>query len=254
MEKPTKLSLDVLGYIADILGADRQHPQDRRITGWSTVDALKRLSLTCKFMFPICRRHLFADIRFSFSSPFQQRTGFSEFLLLHPIIATHYAKSLYLDAGQPFSASDYDLLQIMSDSSSLTSIEISSADWNVLLDRESSAFLSLIQIPTLQHLTLRSVDNFPAAALSLCCALTELALYGINYVAPPNTSSSTDDGMQSPLANVTTLELFHSTDRDKYNNTLATLMNSICRIAFDHLKEVLLEITTRAEFLNCTSS
>lgn len=248
MEKPAKLLLDVLGYIADVLGADRKRPTDWRMKDLSRVDALKKLSLTCKFMVPICRRHLFANIIFSFSG---ERTGLSEFLLSHPIIATHYAKSLDLDARQPLSTLDYDLLRIMADSSSLTSIEISSADWNALPDEKRSAFLSLIKVPTLRHLTLERIVNFPASAFSLCCGLTTLALYEIYHLAPPGTN----DGMQSPK--ITTLISFHHSDRDKYNDSLATLMSPVGRdtasaagsiIVFDHLKKVSLKISTPAEF------
>ncbi|KJA24648.1 hypothetical protein HYPSUDRAFT_482766 [Hypholoma sublateritium FD-334 SS-4] len=129
MKTPAKLPLDVLGYIVGIVGAAGRQ---------SSIYAgtLNTLSLTCKFMVPICRRHLFSKITF----PLARRelpllNGRNEFLLSHPIITTHYLKNLVLDTSHDFltNALEYDLLQIICDSSSLTSFHIESfyiTRWN----------------------------------------------------------------------------------------------------------------------------
>lgn len=213
MQQPDKLPLDVLGYITDILGTDTLRSKQRRKKDRQySVDTLKMLSLTCKFMVPVCRRHLFAIIRFPFHPRNSERLeGLSEFLLAHPTITTHYLKRLYLkiDPYNPFSISDYDFLQKISDSSSLVFVDLSTihlCNWNRTHlryyeppEKTKSVILSLIQVLTLRGLTLRDIENFPAAALSLCSGLKELEFDSISNLAPP----SANDAMQRPT--ITTL-------------------------------------------------
>ena len=93
----TTLALDILGHIADVLAA---YPH-----------ILKNLCLTCKFMVPICRRHLFSNIRFAknYLDP-EYWTPRHEFFLSHPIILTHYVKNLklFFDNNKAFTPLEYD--------------------------------------------------------------------------------------------------------------------------------------------------
>ncbi|KJA24647.1 hypothetical protein HYPSUDRAFT_481475 [Hypholoma sublateritium FD-334 SS-4] len=247
METPAKLPLDILGYIVDIVGAFGRQPSI-----YAGTPSLKTLSLTCKFMVPICRRHLFSNINFALftSRHLPWRNGRSEFLLSHPIITTHYLKNLVLDISQEFmiSALEYDLLQIICDSSFLTSFHIRSIymTWNEVPERLKSIILSLIQKPTLHHLTLERMNNFPAAAFSLCCGLTELTLKGIYKLAPHRA----DDAMQSPK--ITALV----SSNCSVDDTLAVLMGPVGQsrvgevnsmIGFDCLRDASFYISTQAE-------
>lgn len=241
-----KLPLDVLGYIADMLGADRRHaPQCRYYK-----DTLIQLSLTCKFMVPICHRHLFSNISFlSFRRNLRWRNGRSEFLLSQLTIATHYVKNVVLDASQAkFSTSEYDLLRRICDGSSLASVHISTGDWNKLPEETKSVILSLIQIPTLRHLTLEKINNFPAAALSLCCGPIDIALQDIDRLAQP----SVDYSIQNPK--ITSLE----SSNCSIDGTLSVLLGPVGQneagtvmsiIEFDRLRDASFEISTQLEVI-----
>ncbi|KJA13788.1 hypothetical protein HYPSUDRAFT_485671 [Hypholoma sublateritium FD-334 SS-4] len=239
METPTKIPLDVLGYIADML---EPHDGDTTVT-------LKTLSLTCKFMVPICRRQLFSNISFSVFRRSEWRTNRSEFLRSHPIFTKHSVKNLRLDVNesQPFSAEEYDLLQLLCDSSSLTSIQIKQidcepTDWNKLPAKTKSDIFSLIQIPTLRRLTLIRVDSFPAAAFSLFCGLTELALHDIPNLAPP----SADDATQSPkISTLVSLTCSVALLMSLIGQNKVGLGNS--NIAFKCLRDASFQIDTQAE-------
>ncbi len=193
-------------------------------------------------MVPICRRHLFSNIRFpSLRGDLRWRYSRSEFLLSHPTITTYYLKTLDFDATQPFSALEYDLLKRICDSSSLTSVKIMNGDWNKLPRRKKAAIMSLVQVPTLRYLTLEKLNNFPADTFSLCRGPVELALYDILRLAPP----STDDVLRA--SGISALV----SSNCSVNDTLAVLLGPINQskvdttIAFDCLKDAFFTIGTR---------
>ena len=111
MASPPKLPPDVLGYIADTLAPGTLYEIDRDV-----VNALKMLSLTCRFMVPVCRRHLFANVRLPFSNRHFEREiqdSRNQFLLSNPTITMNYSKNLYVEVrrqSEPFSRLDYRLL------------------------------------------------------------------------------------------------------------------------------------------------
>ncbi len=143
MENATIFPLDLLYYVVDILGADRDSMHSR--------DALKGLSLTCKVMVPICRRYLFSKIILRSAHHriyFPWRNSRNEFLLSHPTITTHYLKALEIETTRAFSTSDYELLRVISEKSPLTSVTISSTcDWKRISWKTEASILSLMQKP-----------------------------------------------------------------------------------------------------------
>ncbi|KJA13801.1 hypothetical protein HYPSUDRAFT_49612 [Hypholoma sublateritium FD-334 SS-4] len=244
METPDKLPLDVLGYIADMLGTDIETNQDG-------FNALKMLCLTCTFMIPVCRRHLFARIRFPiFPRVSRRQNRLTQFLNSNPIIA-HYVRNLHLNAAHPFIPLDYDFLQKICDSSSVTSLELSSSysgDWTTLPERLKSITLSCIQIPTLRRLILDRIDIFPAAALSLCSGLKDLTFRGIYRLTPPD---SNDVSRRPTITTLVSLTLDSYGRRD---NALTSLMSGIGQntskaapsyIVFEHLKSLCLSVYTQ---------
>lgn len=151
METPPRLPLELLEYIADVLGAYNLLPRSWDNIDWNAVRALQMLSLTCRVMVPVCRRHIFARVKFPFC---HRRLGElerpSEFFRPPLSVGTRYLKSLYLDiwqSGSKFDKLDYDLLKMICDSSSLTCIELSSetfsSDWHGLSENTNQlSFLS----------------------------------------------------------------------------------------------------------------
>ncbi|KJA13789.1 hypothetical protein HYPSUDRAFT_485845 [Hypholoma sublateritium FD-334 SS-4] len=240
METQPKIPLDVLGYIADVLAAN--------------TSTLKRLSLTCKFMIPICRRHIFSNITVRDCGLTLGERNRIEFLLSHPTITTHYIKHLWLIFGgrDTLCTVQYDLLQIICDTSSLTSVRIVSnsmvydlLDWNEFPEKTRSVVLFLIQIPTLRRILLKKIENFPAAAVLSCCGLSQLSLLGISNLAPP----IADDIMQSP--EITAL----ASSNCSVNDTRAISMHLIGQnigltalvIEFDRLTDASFTIGNQAE-------
>ena len=240
MELSTSPPLDILGYIADMLGADNLH-----VPNWHAVKALKTLSLTCKFMVPICRRHLFAHIVFSPDVKWKQ--GLNEFLLAHPVIVTHYLKNVSITVTQStgFSPWYFDLLQKICDLSALHSIGILSivSDWVKYSEKTKTLALSLIQQPTIRHLTLDSIINFPVSALSLCSGLKELSFYDSCSFAP---LTADDPPFKSPAVTTLVVMPFQG-----HNGTFESLLQPIGRntvIAFHCLKDMSVSIRSQDEF------
>lgn len=239
MGTSVRLPLEILGYIVDVLCDDGPRSRDL-----STFDTLKMLCITCKFMVPVCRRYLFATVRFPSTG---QWRGRHEFLLSDSIIVLHYTKNLSLQVTYPIGTLDYHCLQKISDVSPLAAIQIisslSSHSWNSLPESTRKIILSLIQKPTLRRLAYQSIEYFPAAVLSLCSGLEELAIHNGSTLAP----HSSDDDIHS-LA-ITTLLL-----NIENNDTLASLMNptgkgegkqAVSIITLERLKKIVLYITCR---------
>lgn len=243
MEPPARLPLDVLGYIVDILAADSHSPRKPTQHGSNT---LKKVCLTCKFMVPLCRRHLFARMRFPiFPKVVRRQENLKEFLLSNSTIA-HYVRHLRLDVTRIFITLDYDFLQKICDSSSATSIDISaidSVDWTSVPEETKSITCSLLGMPTIRHITFRNVRNFPASALFLCSGLNQIVFHGTCSLVPPD-SNSTTKGLT-----ITSLEIWQHGEYSQ--STLFAVVYLMGRdvvkgprsfIAFDHLKSLALNI------------
>ncbi len=224
------------------------------------------LSLTCQFMLPVCRRHLFSIIRLPCSRrvPLIRQEGLSEFLLAHPTIKPHYFKNLYLDNVwdcKLFSTADYAILNSICNSSSLSLLEVSSpylCDWNGCLTEEAkSAIFSLIQMPTLRYLTISHIEHFPATLLSRCLGLKELALHGISTLTPLGADNAMQANTITTLVSLTSLRSYYSQFTSGIS-TLAVLMSPIGRntaertrslTTFDRLTNFSTAISTQVEFL-----
>ncbi|KJA21709.1 hypothetical protein HYPSUDRAFT_87925 [Hypholoma sublateritium FD-334 SS-4] len=234
--------LDILGHIADILGSE-----DGRLDR----ETLKVLSQTCKFMVPVCRRHLFSSLRLPFYLTSVRRSlGLRNLLLSNPAM-TSYFKILSFDVAQPFCGSDYDILHMICASSSPTTVSIFGGNWNYLTERAKSLILALAQNSTVHRLALKSIDNFPAAALSLCSSLNELKLCGINDFASPDDNFIMKNSNKIPLISLHVYSVS--------NATLATLMapakdlNTVgvvgLPLRFDRLKQASFQISIPSETL-----
>lgn len=198
-------------------------------------------------MVPVCRRHLFANVKLPFSRwTFDREIEDSrnQFLLSNPTITMNYSKNLHIDVrlSELFSPSDCRLLQRICDSTSLKSLVISPIaiwDWNRLPEQTRSIILSLIQVPTLSDLSLHRLYNFPAAALSLCPGLEKIALHDILRLVPPGVNHD----MQGPT--ITTLVSLHN--YDGRTDTLAAMMSGLI-VRFDRLKNASFRVRNRDDF------
>ena len=107
------IPLDILLNIIDLLaGGDDED-----------VKSLRILSQACKFMVPLCRKHLFSSIRL-FSESNSER--FSNLLSQNPDIA-RYVRSLYYAFFYiPISGHELNIIAILKERSPLQSILLTS--------------------------------------------------------------------------------------------------------------------------------
>ena len=179
MDSELTLPLDVLLHIIKLLAAAGN---DR-----DSIKSLQILSQTCKYMVPICRKHLFSSLRLR-SKSISKR--FSNLLLENPEIA-HYVTSLshYVDRVYYSDriSSELIILNILKVRSPLQWIELScspAVDWNDYPESIRLSLLSLIGLPTVTLLDINSFKGFPATALSGCTNLINLWLTRIELTLP----------------------------------------------------------------------
>ena len=184
------LPLDILLYIIDILAA-RHH---------EGIGTLRKLSQTCKYMVPLCRKHLFSSLRLWGQS---NSVRFSNLLSKNPDIA-HYVRTLnYKVFSLPRSNHERNILDMLKKRSSLQSIELSSSinlSWNNLTESIRSSMLSLIQLPTVTSLSIYLIEGFPATALSGCGNLVNLQLGGLNLAPPEVNQIISPSKIPAPLS------------------------------------------------------
>ena len=170
------LPLDILLYIIDLLaGGDDED-----------VKSLRTLSQACKFMVPLCRKHLFSSICLFSESNTEH---FRDLLSKNPDIA-RYVRSLQVYYTFSYIHIGYELnimIDILKEGSPLESIQLSALsdwDWNFFPELIRSSLVSLIQLPTVTFLGIYSFKGFPVAVLSGCSNLIELQLEDLRLDPP----------------------------------------------------------------------
>ena len=174
MDSELTLPLDVLLHIIELLAA--------AIDDGDNIKSLQILSQTCKFMVPICRKHLFSSLRLRPS--ISER--FSDMLLENPDIARYVRSLNFLYSPSMISGHELTILNILKLHSPLKSIELSShlVDWNDYPESVRLSLLSLIELPTVTHLNINAFRRFPATALSDCTNLISLQFGDIELTLP----------------------------------------------------------------------
>ena len=183
MEPKPTLPLDILLHIIDLLARSSGDSMDP-----NTIRSLQILSLACKSMVPLCRKHLFSSLKLNSNS---KTEGYNDLLSKSPDIAC-YTKKLFLLCNPII---NHDFLDILKKHSSLHWITLTgskSLSWNDFPESLQSSLVSLIKLPTLSSLSIYSFTMFPAAAIAGCSNLNYLQVVGakltppeINQVIPP---------------------------------------------------------------------
>ena len=173
---------DILAYITDILGSI------------SDTETLRALSLICNFMVPLCRRHLFSSVSLGLNSTPTEEIRLTRFLSDSPDVTRHIRKLTYVvNSRTPTGQHMIDILDVLRcQTLSLQSISLYSvrwSDWDLLQESMKSPLVSLIQLPSVTHLQLKLLKNFPFVILSLCSSLTSIS---INKVSQATSSSYAD--------------------------------------------------------------
>ena len=175
MDSELTLPLDVLLHIIELLAAVRN---DR-----DSIKSLQIISRTCKFMVPICRKHLFSSLCLVSDSALVERLG--DILSKNPDIA-RYVRCLKYIMFNPIRDHELNILNMLKEQSSLRSIELLSLrlDWNSFPESIRSSLVSLIQLPTVTRLNINSFTRFPATALSGCINLIYLEFENLELTLP----------------------------------------------------------------------
>ena len=174
------------------------------------TNLLKELALVSHSFLQICSKHLFATVELNdYAVPIHRassiKKGFINLLKSRPDVAKHIRKLTYrvVSNCSVSTPSTDDLLSpILPNSlrtiSGLKCLEInaSRSDWNKLNSSWTSAFLHLMHLPTINHIDLSFIHNFPLSSFTPAVNLLRL---DVNYVYPFEEGISPDFVVQSEM-------------------------------------------------------
>ena len=166
------LPFEIITVIIDIAGEDKD------------IGLLKELALVSHSFLQICSKHIFAtvELRDYVDVPSDQfsssKKGFIKLLISRPDVV-RYIRKLTYRVSRAQICRDYDhllssiLLHLLPSFSSLNylAISASSVNWNNLDTSLTSAFLRLMHLPTINHIHLSYIGNFPLLSLAPCVNL-----------------------------------------------------------------------------------
>jgi hypothetical protein len=158
------LPFDIIGLIIDIVGENKD------------TDLLKELALVSHSFFQICRKHLFATVDLRSANYYKlasSKKGFVKLLKSRPDVVKNIRKltyrlevSHYDDEDHLLSPTLLNLLPKFCRLNSLTIITASHCDWNTLDSSLTLAFLYIMHLPTINHIDLSLIRNFPLSSFA----------------------------------------------------------------------------------------
>ena len=179
------LPFDIIALVIDIVGENKD------------TDLLKKLALVSHSFLQICSKHLFATVELcdhddvSSSQFLSSKKGFIKLLKIRPDVVSYIRKLTYRVSGAPICQGNDHLLSsillhLVPSFSRLNYLAISAArlDWNTLDTSLTSAFLRLIHLPTINHIHLSYIENFPLLSLTPCVNLHRLDIYDLKLHNP----------------------------------------------------------------------
>jgi hypothetical protein len=168
------LSFDIIFLIIDIVGENRD------------TDLLKELALVSHSFLRICNKHLFSTINLHDAS---SKKGFLKLHKSRPDVV-NYIRELRYKVGFSSLKDDPMLSPILRTVTiprlSCLTINTSMADWNILDSSLTSAFLHLMQLPTINHIDLSSIRNFPLSSLTSSVNLHQLDIFSLKENVSPD--------------------------------------------------------------------
>ena len=182
------LPIDILIQIVDIVGENKD------------TNLLKELALVSHSFLQICSKHLFATIELHdahwmgcFPS---SKKGFVKLLKSRPDVVKYIRKltykmqstiyhqssthSILVNEDHGLSPTLPNLLRTIPRLNSLT-INASRLDWKRLDSSLTSALLHLMQLPTINHIDLSFIQNFPLSSLTACVNVHRLDIFYLTH-------------------------------------------------------------------------
>ena len=192
------LPFDIIALIIDIVGENK----DKNI--------LKELALVSHSFHQICSKHLFATVELHDANPRHRaassKKGFVKLLKSRPDVVSYIRVLTYrmrydnryrlsqfspTHPNHPSFDSDDDLLSpilpnFLRTIPLLTCLKIygSLLDWNLLNSSLTSALLHIMHLPTINHINLSIIKNFPMSSLTSSVNLHRLQIF--NLIDPPH--------------------------------------------------------------------
>ena len=170
------LPFDIIPLIIDIVGENKD------------TDLLKELALVSHSFHAICSKHLFAIVHLYSATPLlaSSKKGFVKLLKSRPEIVKYIRKLTY---NVECNEDDDDhllssiLLYFLPTFSRLDSLEITASglDWGGLNPSLKSIFLNLMHLPTINHIKLSHIQNFPLSSLTQSMNLLRLDIDTLNF-------------------------------------------------------------------------
>jgi hypothetical protein len=203
------LPFDIISQIIGNIGNDKD------------TNLLKDLALVSYSFHQICSKHLFATVELHDAFPIchipSSKKEFVKLLTSRPDVVKHIRKLTYRmkrydnrsQSSQftPFNPNDDDhllspvlpnLLRSISNLNCLT-INASKSDWNSLDSSLTSAFLHLMHLPTINHIALLFIENFPLSSLTPCVNLLRLDMFDLCPLNPLEEDGSPEIVVRSEM-------------------------------------------------------
>ena len=206
------LPFDVIPLIIEAVGENKD------------TNLLKELALVSYSFHQICIKHLFATVELHDAS---SKKGFVKLLKSRPDVVKYIRKLTYKIENNncfqwpTFVNDDYllspilpNLLRTIPHLNCLT-INNSKSDWNTLDSSLTSAFLHLMHLPTMNHIDLSFIKNFPLSILSSSANLHRLDILCLKRSNPP-----VDDGSPGIVVQLPQIREFHTSESSVLTTTL----------------------------------
>jgi hypothetical protein len=161
------LHFDIIALIIDIIGEDED------------TNLLKQLALVSHSFHQISTKHQFATIKlhdsYSKRHVASSKRGFVKLLESRPEVVKYIRKLTYEVTYDPPINSDLQLSPILPnflrtisclDCLTITATGSNMLDWNKMDSSLTSAFLYLMHLPTIIHIDLSFIDDFPLSSLT----------------------------------------------------------------------------------------
>jgi hypothetical protein len=182
------LPFDIIALIIDVVGESKN------------TKLLKELALLSHSFLQICTKHLFATIDLHDANPdyhvASSKKGFVKLLKSRPDVVKYIRKLKY-------TVYDDDLLSpilpnLLRTISRLKCFKIDAfmVDWNALDSSLTSAFLHLMQLPTINRIDLSCIRNFPLSGLTSSVNLLRLDM---SYLSSLQEDGSAEIVVQSEM-------------------------------------------------------
>ena len=249
------LPFDIIDQIIDIVGENKD------------TDLLKELALVSHSFLQICSKHLFATVELhdaiSRRHVISLKKGFVKLLQSRPDIVKYIRKLTYkvedhsrlvpLPACTSFECDDHllsptlpNFLRTIPRLNRLTIIG-SKLDWNTLDSSLTSAFLHLMHLPTVNHINLSRIRNFPFSSLTPSVNLHRLDLSYMDIRGPDNSSPEIVQ-----LEMVPKIREFHTSYSSRLTTKLLYAKRQDGRPAFNfiHLRRLSMSFFTHKDELN----